>query len=51
MPEGITYLDMKRMLIAQIPPGLYRIESQNSTGTKRIEIKTWGTSAVPFREE
>ncbi|RPA99266.1 hypothetical protein L873DRAFT_1843608 [Choiromyces venosus 120613-1] len=27
MPEGITYLDMKRMLIAQIPPGLYRIES------------------------
>lgn len=27
MPEGITYWDMKRMLIAQIPTGLYRIES------------------------
>lgn len=27
MPEGITYSDMKRMLIAQIPSGLYRLES------------------------
>jgi len=27
MPEGLTYMDMRRILIAQIPPGPYRIQS------------------------